>query len=100
AAAALASGRGLRADAARPRPPHRRRLGAPDAQPGLGPRARRRPGCLRRRRRRRRRRVGGRGRVSPPAPDPLFADPRLAGIYDALETDRADLGAYTALAGE
>ena len=38
--------------------------------------------------------------MSPPPPDPLFAEPRLARIYDVLEADRADLDAYVALAAE
>jgi SAM-dependent methyltransferase len=38
--------------------------------------------------------------LSPPTPDPLFADPRLARIYDALESERADLDAYAALVDE
>ena len=33
-------------------------------------------------------------------PDALFADPRLAVLYDALDGDRADLGAYEALLDE
>lgn len=33
-------------------------------------------------------------------PDAIFADPRLAAIYDALEPDRADLDAYLAIADE
>ena len=44
--------------------------------------------------------LGERGWLSPPAPDPLFAEPRLARIYDALEADRADLDAYEALVAE
>ena len=44
--------------------------------------------------------VGERGWLSPPPPDPLFAEPRLARIYDVLEADRADLDAYVALADE
>ncbi|MGE5183419.1 MAG: class I SAM-dependent methyltransferase [Acidobacteriota bacterium] len=32
--------------------------------------------------------------------DALFADPRLAAIYDALDGDRGDLAAYVAIAGE
>ena len=31
-------------------------------------------------------------------PDPIFADPRLAEIYDDLDADRSDLDAYVALA--
>jgi 2-polyprenyl-3-methyl-5-hydroxy-6-metoxy-1,4-benzoquinol methylase len=38
--------------------------------------------------------------VSPPSPDPLFAEPRLAAIYDALEAERADLDVYAALVEE
>lgn len=34
------------------------------------------------------------------APDPAFADPRLAVLYDVLEDDRADLDAYVAIAEE
>lgn len=33
-------------------------------------------------------------------PDPLFADPRLAGIYDELEADRSDLDHYDAILAE
>jgi len=33
-------------------------------------------------------------------PDPIFAHPRLAALYDELEADRADLGHYEALVGE
>jgi SAM-dependent methyltransferase len=33
-------------------------------------------------------------------PDAIFSEPRLAGIYDALDPDRSDLGAYLAIAGE
>lgn len=33
-------------------------------------------------------------------PDPIFADPRLAGIYDDLDADRNDLDAYVAVADE
>ena len=29
-----------------------------------------------------------------PVPDPIFASPRLARIYDALDADRSDLGHY------
>ena len=32
--------------------------------------------------------------------DPIFADPRLAAIYDALDTDRGDLDAYAAVVDE
>ncbi|WP_020494879.1 class I SAM-dependent methyltransferase [Sciscionella marina] len=32
--------------------------------------------------------------------DPIFEHPRLAAIYDALESDRADLAAYLAMAEE
>ena len=34
------------------------------------------------------------------APDPAFADPRLAALYDAFEDERSDLEVYAALAGE
>ena len=34
------------------------------------------------------------------APDPAFADPRLAVLYDALDGDRSDLDTYTAMADE
>lgn len=34
------------------------------------------------------------------APDPAFADPRLANLYDALDNDRSDLDAYVAIADE
>jgi len=34
------------------------------------------------------------------APDPAFADPRLAVLYDALDDDRSDLDAYVAIAEE
>lgn len=34
------------------------------------------------------------------APDPAFADPRLAFLYDALDDDRSDLDAYMAIADE
>ena len=34
------------------------------------------------------------------APDPAFADPRLAVLYDALDGDRSDLDAYVAIAEE
>lgn len=33
-------------------------------------------------------------------PDPIFADPRLAAIYDALDDDRSDLDAYLGFADE
>ncbi len=33
-------------------------------------------------------------------PDPIFADPRLARLYDPLEDDRADLDVYVAMADE
>lgn len=33
-------------------------------------------------------------------PDPAFADPRLAVLYDALDGDRSDLDAYVALVDE
>ncbi len=33
-------------------------------------------------------------------PDAIFADPRLAGIYDGLDPDRGDLDAYAAMAAE
>ncbi len=33
-------------------------------------------------------------------PDPIFAEPRLAEIYDALDTDRSDLELYVAMADE
>lgn len=33
-------------------------------------------------------------------PDPIFAHPRLAAVYDELEDDRVDLDAYMALADE
>src|SRR3546814_14876005 len=32
--------------------------------------------------------------------DPIFADPRLAQIYDALDADRSDLDLYLGLVGE
>ena len=32
--------------------------------------------------------------------DPIFADPRLAAIYDALDADRSDLDAYAAVVDE
>lgn len=32
------------------------------------------------------------------APDPIFADPRLAALYDAFDDDRSDLDLYVALA--
>lgn len=34
------------------------------------------------------------------APDPAFADPRLAVLYDALDDDRSDLDHYAAIAEE
>ena len=34
------------------------------------------------------------------APDPAFADPRLAFLYDVLDDDRSDLDAYMAIADE
>jgi SAM-dependent methyltransferase len=34
------------------------------------------------------------------APDPAFADPRLAALYDLYDPDRSDLDAYVALAEE
>jgi ubiquinone/menaquinone biosynthesis C-methylase UbiE len=33
-------------------------------------------------------------------PDPIFADPRLAAIYDALDADRSDLDHYAAMIEE
>lgn len=33
-------------------------------------------------------------------PDPIFANPRLAAIYDTFDGDRTDLDAYTAIAAE
>jgi 2-polyprenyl-3-methyl-5-hydroxy-6-metoxy-1,4-benzoquinol methylase len=33
-------------------------------------------------------------------PDPVFADPRLAAVYDALDPDRSDLDAYVAMVDE
>jgi ubiquinone/menaquinone biosynthesis C-methylase UbiE len=33
-------------------------------------------------------------------PDPLFSDPRLASIYDDLDSDRRDLDAYVAIVAE
>lgn len=33
-------------------------------------------------------------------PDPIFADPRLARIYDPLDPDRSDLDLYASLVGE
>jgi SAM-dependent methyltransferase len=35
-----------------------------------------------------------------PMPDPIFANPRLAAIYDALDGDRADLDYYVAMVEE
>ena len=32
--------------------------------------------------------------------DALFAEPRLAAVYDALDPDRSDLDAYSAIAEE
>lgn len=34
------------------------------------------------------------------APDPAFADPRLAVLYDVFDSDRSDLDAYVAIAEE
>ena len=34
------------------------------------------------------------------APDPAFADPRLAALYDVFDDDRSDLDAYLAIADE
>jgi SAM-dependent methyltransferase len=34
------------------------------------------------------------------APDPAFADPRLAAVYDVLDDDRSDLDAYVAIVEE
>lgn len=31
-------------------------------------------------------------------PDPIFSEPRLADVYDLVDSDRSDLGAYVALA--
>lgn len=40
-------------------------------------------------------------RPSPqPLPDPAFADPRLARLYDPLDPDRSDLDVYVAMAEE
>jgi SAM-dependent methyltransferase len=36
----------------------------------------------------------------PSMPDPVFDDPRLAAIYDALDPDRSDLGPYLAMVDE
>ena len=36
----------------------------------------------------------------PPVPDRLFADRRLAGVYDPLDPDRSDLDVYAAIAAE
>ncbi|MGI5273571.1 class I SAM-dependent methyltransferase [Nonomuraea sp. CA-218870] len=33
-------------------------------------------------------------------PDPIFAEPRLARIYDAIDADRSDLGPYAAMVAE
>jgi SAM-dependent methyltransferase len=33
-------------------------------------------------------------------PDPIFADPRLADVYDIVDSDRSDLPVYAALADE
>src|SRR5437899_12871956 len=33
-------------------------------------------------------------------PDPIFEHPRLAAIYDALDSDRSDLDVYVAIAEE
>ena len=33
-------------------------------------------------------------------PDPHYADPRLAAVYDALDADRSDLDAYAAMSDE
>jgi SAM-dependent methyltransferase len=33
-------------------------------------------------------------------PDPIFADPRLAAVYDALDPNRGDLDVYAAMAAE
>jgi SAM-dependent methyltransferase len=33
-------------------------------------------------------------------PDPIFANPRLAGVYDTLDPDRSDLDVYVAMAAE
>jgi SAM-dependent methyltransferase len=33
-------------------------------------------------------------------PDPIFAEPRLARLYDPLDPDRSDLDVYAAMAGE
>lgn len=38
--------------------------------------------------------------MTPSAPDPEFAHPRLAAIYDALDPDRSDLLPYVAMARE
>jgi SAM-dependent methyltransferase len=35
-----------------------------------------------------------------PHPDPIFAEPRLAALYDALDPDRGDLDAYLAIVAE
>jgi SAM-dependent methyltransferase len=39
-------------------------------------------------------------RKLPDMPDAIFANPRLARIYDALDADRSDLEAYAAMAAE
>jgi SAM-dependent methyltransferase len=33
-------------------------------------------------------------------PDPIFADPRLARLYDVVDDDRSDLGVYVEIVGE
>lgn len=35
-----------------------------------------------------------------PSPDPVFDDPRLAAVYDALDPDRRDLDPYVAICAE
>src|SRR6202035_844068 len=52
---------------------------------------------VKRRTRRFPRRRGGYGRG---VPDAIFADPRLARVYDAFDGPRDDLAAYVAIAGE
>ena len=46
----------------------------------------------------------GTGRAAWPTvgrvPDPIFAHPRLAAVYDAFDSDRSDLDAYLAIADE